>query len=139
MDRACTRIQAALQIHGGSLRFTQIKEKYGTARPYWEGAISEETEQKVEEAIDLSEAASACTCEQCGKPGRLFNRGGWFVTACDKHGKGIPVTERRDFEQVRVVYSCRVELEQPDASAQGDVADTVDGDTTNNGGDSDAS
>jgi hypothetical protein len=104
LDRACARIQAALQIQGGSLRFTQIKEKYGTARLYWEGAFSEETEQKVEEAIDLAEAASACTCEQCGKPGRLFNQGGWFVTACDKHGKGEPVTERRDFEQVHVVY-----------------------------------
>ena len=26
----------------------------------------------VEEAIELAEARSACTCEQCGEPGRLF-------------------------------------------------------------------
>lgn len=35
-------------------------------------------------------------------------------------------------------YTMTVELEQPDASAQNDVADTVDGDTSNNAGDSDA-
>lgn len=116
LDRACARIQATLQVRGGSFRFTLIKEKYGTARLYWEGALSEETEQKVSEAIDLAEAASACTCEQCGKPGRLFNRGGWFVTACDEHGEGVPVTERRDFEQVHVVY--HIVDGQPVASAR---------------------
>jgi phage protein D len=34
-------------------------------------------------------------------------------------------------------YVCQVELEQPDASAQNDVADTIDNDTTNNAADSD--
>ena len=116
LDRACIRIRAALQAHGGSFRFTQIKEKYGTARLYWEGALSEEAEEKVDEAIDLAEARSACTCEQCGKPGRLFNRGGWFATACDEHGKGEPVAERRDFEQVHVVY--RIVDGQPVASGR---------------------
>jgi hypothetical protein len=116
LDRACIRIRAALQAHGGSFRFTQIKEKYGTARLYWEGSLSEEAEEKVDEAIDLAEARSACTCEQCGKPGRLFNRGGWFATACDEHGKGEPVAERRDFEQVHVVY--RIVDGQPVASGR---------------------
>ena len=104
LDRACIRIRAALEAHGGSFKFTEIKEKYGTARLYWEGALSEGAEEKVDEAIDLAQAASGCTCEQCGQPGRLFNRGGWFATACDEHGKGEPVAERRDFEKVHVVY-----------------------------------
>jgi hypothetical protein len=104
LQRACARIRAAVQADGGSFKFTQVKEKYGTARLYWEGALSEEAEAKVDEAVDLAEARSACTCEQCGKPGRLFNRGGWLMTACDEHGKGEPVAERRDFEQIHVVY-----------------------------------
>jgi hypothetical protein len=104
LERACARIQAAVQADGGSFKFTQIKEKYGTARLDWEGALSEEAEAKVDEAIDLAEARSACTCEQCGKAGGLFNRGGWFMTACDEHGEGEPVAERRDFEKVHVVY-----------------------------------
>jgi hypothetical protein len=116
LDRACIRIRAALEAHGGSFRFTQIKEKYGTARLYWEGALSEEAEEKVDEAIDLAQARSACTCEQCGKPGRLFNRGGWYASACDEHGRGEPVAERRDFEQVHVVY--RMVDGQPVASSR---------------------
>jgi hypothetical protein len=116
LDRACIRIRAALEAHGGSFKFTEIKEKYGTARLYWEGALSEEAEEKVDEAIDLAQACSACTCEQCGQPGRLFNRGGWFATACDEHGKGEPAATRRDFEQVHVVY--RIVDGQPVASAR---------------------
>jgi hypothetical protein len=46
LDRACIRIRAALQAHGGSFRFTLIKEKYGTARLYWSGALSEEPRQR---------------------------------------------------------------------------------------------
>jgi hypothetical protein len=105
LDRACIRIRAALQARGGSFRFTQIKEKYGTARLYWEGPLSEEAKEKVDEAIDPALARSACTCEQCGKSGRLFSRGGWFMTACDEHGKGEPVAERRDLEQVHTTTS----------------------------------
>jgi hypothetical protein len=104
LERACIRIRTALEAHGGSFKFTEIKEKYGTARLYGEGALSEEAEEKVDEAIDLAQAASSCICEQCGQPGRLFNRGGWFATACGEHGKGEPVAERRDFEKVHVVY-----------------------------------
>ena len=38
LERACARIRAAVQADGGTFKFTQIKEKYGTARLYWEGA-----------------------------------------------------------------------------------------------------
>jgi hypothetical protein len=116
LGRACIRIRAALETHGGSFRFTEIKEKYGTARLYWEGALPEEAEEKVDEAIDLAWACSAYTCEQCGQPGRLFNRSGWFATACDEHGKGEPAATRRDFEQVHVVY--RIVDGQPVASSR---------------------
>jgi hypothetical protein len=59
----------------------------------------------VEDAVDLAEARSACTCEACGEPGRLFKRGGWFMTACEAHGEGAPVTGHRpDMENVHVVW-----------------------------------
>ena len=98
LERACTRIRSALQDHGGSFRFTQIKEKYGSARLYWEGTLSKEAKAEIEEAIDLAEARSACTCEHCGKRGRLLDRGGWLATACDEHGRGEPVPDRAGFE-----------------------------------------
>jgi hypothetical protein len=49
LDRACVRIQAAVQADGGTFKFTQIKEKYGTARLYWEGALSPEADERVED------------------------------------------------------------------------------------------
>src|SRR5262245_52508963 len=79
--RACARIRAAVQADGGSFRFTQIKEKYGTARLYWEGALSPSAKAKVEEAIDLAEARSACTCDACGAEGRLYGPD-WLMTRC---------------------------------------------------------
>ena len=80
LDRARGRIEAAL---AGNDTFTtlQIKEKYGTLRLYWRGCLLKEAEAKVEEAIDLAEARSACTCELCGAEGRLHSRGDWLATA----------------------------------------------------------
>ena len=102
---------------GGTFSALQIKEKYGTLRWYWTGRLSNEAEARAEEAIDLAEARSACTCETCGKSGRLFNRGGWFMTACAEHAKGEPVPVKPGFENLHIVrkivegrvriFSCR--------------------------------
>jgi hypothetical protein len=104
LERACVRIRAAVQANGGRFKLTQVKEKFATIRIYWDGTLSRESAARVDEAIELAEARSACTCETCGEPGRLFKRGGWFVTACDEHGNGEPVAERRDLKNVHVVY-----------------------------------
>jgi hypothetical protein len=103
LDRACLGIRAVLQAHGGSFRFTQIKEKYGGLRIYFDGVLSPEATALVEEAIDLAEARAACTCERCGQPGRLFNRGDWLATACAEHARGEPVRVRAGFENFYVV------------------------------------
>jgi hypothetical protein len=34
-DRCCLRIRTAVEGEGGTFRFTQVKEKYGTARLYF--------------------------------------------------------------------------------------------------------
>jgi hypothetical protein len=104
LERASARIRAAVQADGRPFRFTQIKEKYGTARLYWDGALSPEAAARVEEAIDLAEARSAGTCEVCGEEGRLYRTGGWLMTRCAEHRKGVPVAERRDLQNVHTVY-----------------------------------
>jgi hypothetical protein len=104
LERACARIRAAVAADGGTFSALQIKEKYGSLRFYWTGRLSNAAEARVEEAIELAEARSACTCETCGKRGRLFKRGDWLMTACDEHGTGEPVAERRDLENAHVVY-----------------------------------
>lgn len=59
-------------------RVGQIKEKFGRLRFRVTGAIS----AKLRELISRVEEVSLCTCEICGKPGRLRNQAG-IHTYCD--------------------------------------------------------
>jgi hypothetical protein len=103
LERACARIRAVVQAGGGTFHVTQIKEKYGTLRLYHQSALSREADARVEEAIDLAEARSACTCEVCGAPGRLHGSG-WLVTRCAVCAAGRPLVESRPgFENIFVV------------------------------------
>jgi hypothetical protein len=81
--------------------FDQVKSKYATLRVYWHFANIENYEELkaklerpedldkyidkymdiVESAIDFSEYLSSKTCENTGKPGKLYSRG-WWVTLC---------------------------------------------------------
>lgn len=57
----------------------QVKEKYGTLRFYLSCY-----DEVIDEFIREAERKSACTCEQCGNPGRV--RGSfWCYAACDEH------------------------------------------------------
>jgi hypothetical protein len=60
-----------------AFHFVQIKEKYGTLRLYHHGGDS-----YCEGVIDMAEAMSAVTCEQCGNPGKSTG-GGWISTLCE--------------------------------------------------------
>ena len=60
-------------------RFTQIKEKFGTLRIYYDNISPE-----VDNLVSFAEMLSEVTCEVCGSPGRL-NRGGWLRVLCDQH------------------------------------------------------
>jgi hypothetical protein len=87
LERACVRIRAAVLVDGGTFHATQIKEKFGSLRLYWEGSLSQKALAIVEEAVDLAEARSSCTCEICGEPGVLYG-GGWMTTRCEAHAEG---------------------------------------------------
>jgi hypothetical protein len=97
VERAVGRIATAVAATpAGSLKFGQVKEKFATVRIYLDRrrALSDQTNAAIDEAIELAEARSACTCETCGTEGRLFKAGGWFMTACEVHGKGRPVPQK---------------------------------------------
>ncbi|WP_407180415.1 hypothetical protein [Bradyrhizobium sp. STM 3562] len=103
LDRLCVRIRAAVQADGGPFKLSQIKQKYGTLRVYWDGALSPEADAQVEEVIALAEARSAVTCEICGEEGRLRD-GAWLTTRCATHAEGRPVVEARSgFENMHIV------------------------------------
>lgn len=119
LDRACVRIRAAVEADGGAFTATQIKEKFGTLRFYWRGDLSDEAEAKVDEAIELAEARSACTCEVCGEEGRLHKSGDWLTTRCDAHARGTPVEAEADGENVVVqrVVGARTSFRRYDRAA----------------------
>lgn len=120
LDRALARIAAAVvrEPAESEIRIVEIKEKFGALRLYFNSRkLSAKALAKVREAIDLAEARSACTCEECGAQGRLHDRGGWLLTRCADHATGEPVPIPPGCENVHVkqafengklrVVSCR--------------------------------
>jgi len=58
---------------------SQVKEKFGTLRFYYDGG-----DECIDGMVRMAEAMSAVTCEVCGDAGQLRGRG-WYYTSCDKH------------------------------------------------------
>ena len=106
LERALKRIAAAVARGpaGSRVQIAQIKEKFGTIRIYWDGhKLSKKALAAVNEAIELAEARSACTCEECGNEGRLYDRNGWYLTRCPRHSAGEPVEIKPGWDNLRVV------------------------------------
>ena len=59
-------------------QWTQLKEKFGGARCYYNGTIT----PYGEELINLFEVDMESVCEVCGKPGKL-RTDGWWMALCD--------------------------------------------------------
>ncbi|MEA2896129.1 MAG: hypothetical protein QOJ84_1744 [Bradyrhizobium sp.] len=103
LERASARIEAALADGGGTFTARQIKEKFGTLRFYWGGKVPPEVRLRIDEAIALAEARSACTCEECGEEGRLYLHDGVYRTRCPAHARGRPVAAEPGRENVHVL------------------------------------
>jgi hypothetical protein len=74
-------ISAIVAVAGPPLpHFSQIKEKYGTLRAYYDGSIT----PRADALITAAEYLSAAICEDCGRPGRSRDRS-WIATLCDEH------------------------------------------------------
>lgn len=58
----------------------QIKEKFGTLRIYVDNSSD-----RVDTLIGFAEAMSSCTCEVCGKPGKIDHGSGWLKVHCNEH------------------------------------------------------
>jgi hypothetical protein len=62
---------------------TQVKEKYGTLRFYYNGG-----DEYISGAVSMAEYMSARTCEVCGSAGKTLG-GGWIRTLCKTHAEEI--------------------------------------------------
>lgn len=91
--RLCRRIEIALR-DGETFEFVRIKQKFGILRVDWDAEASADTEATIGHARDLAVARSACTCELCGREGRLYNDAGTLEARCAEHAAGDPVTSR---------------------------------------------
>jgi hypothetical protein len=60
---------------------SQVKEKFGTLRFYYDGG-----DEKIDGMVRMAEAMSAVTCEVCGNAGKIRGRG-WYYTSCDEHAR----------------------------------------------------
>ncbi|MHC2519003.1 hypothetical protein [Bradyrhizobium diazoefficiens] len=69
-------------------------------RFYWDGSLSPQASATVEEAIDLAEARSACTCEVCSAEGRLYGPR-WLTTRCEAHAQGRSVEIKPGLDSAR--------------------------------------
>lgn len=63
--------------NGISVRFDQIKEKFGGLRIYYSGG-----DDYVRGVINMAEDMSFKICEVCGNKG-IPNKNGWITTLCD--------------------------------------------------------
>jgi len=107
VDKLCSDIEALLGGEPERFEVTQIKEKYGGLRFYFsfEGAedrfvdfhSSEGIETFVQQGdgpavmtrlrmlVSAASEHSTSICQDCGAPGTLANRQGWFSTLCERH------------------------------------------------------
>jgi hypothetical protein len=103
LERAFAKIEAIVD-DGGSFGALQIKEKDGTLRLYWRCVLSDKNEAKINEAIDLASARSACTCSECGEEARLYRSGSDLLTRCAVHAVGRLVDIKPGLENVHIVH-----------------------------------
>ena len=60
---------------------TQIKEKFGTLRFYYDGG-----DDYIHGLDSMAASMTSRICEECGKPGKI-REGGWLKTLCDEHAQ----------------------------------------------------
>jgi len=75
------------KIHEYKVEFTQIKEKFGGLRVYYNVIDDLDIYEKIQSIIHDFENKSYQICEICGKEGNLKRTNGWYSTICDKCNK----------------------------------------------------
>lgn len=82
----CQDIELLLALHNPNsddeayypFEVIQVKEKFGQLRFYTNWLTD-----GIDDRISKAEVESSRTCELCGDPGSLVNKGGWLSTVCE--------------------------------------------------------
>jgi hypothetical protein len=86
INSCCNTINHYLKNHKQppAFHFTQIKEKFGGLRMYYECG-----DPFIEGIIHFTESVSYKICEETGKPGKLYAKPtGWIKTLCRENAVG---------------------------------------------------
>lgn len=85
---ACDAVDKLLGVDKAGFHFSQVKEKFGSARIYWESKVlDKEVEKGITRLIDGAEKATESLCMVCGAPAEIKKYGGWFACLCEVHGR----------------------------------------------------
>ena len=68
-------------------RISQIKEKFGGLRYYYDSSYDFENiiNDVMDSVVQAAEYRCSITCEVCGAGGRMRYNFGWYKTLCDEH------------------------------------------------------
>ena len=81
IDDMATKLQARIDESGcAQVVADQFKEKFGEIRFYFSGGDDE-----CRDLVAKAEALSNVTCDYCGAPGTMGNKGGWMRVRCEEH------------------------------------------------------
>jgi hypothetical protein len=88
LEKLFNDLSQILRPRGDQIEIRQIKEKFGTLRVYWAGAVDNHTDALIEDAILLATFRSEVTCDVCGDSGQMRRNGfGYYHVACNVHSK----------------------------------------------------
>ncbi len=88
LERLFNDLGHILRPTGDTIVIKQLKEKFGTLRVYWQGAVNNDTDALIDDAILLAAFRSEVTCQACGQPGQMRKSGfGWYHVACSDHAQ----------------------------------------------------
>ena len=78
IDKLANDINNIVERDNIEFQVTQVKEKFGSLRFYYDGG-----NQDIQDLVSKAESDSYITCERCGAPGTL-RKEGWYEVRCDE-------------------------------------------------------
>jgi hypothetical protein len=75
------------EVESKDLKIVQVKSKYASLRVYTAGN-SDEFDSLLDKYVEEAER----TCEFCGNPGKVINKGSWLYVCCENCKHRINVT-----------------------------------------------
>lgn len=86
LDRFFGDLERILPLEA-EFQLRQVKEKFAGLRIYYglDEVSSTDLMWDIRRLVDLAEMRSFHTCETCGRPGRIWNRHGFYMAACERH------------------------------------------------------